>query len=641
MKYYQITFLPDNKTVTAEEGSTILEAARKAGISISSACGGNIVCGKCRVIVKKGSLKQESGGLLSPEELKQGLTMACATGVSEDATIEIPPESRTEKEEVLLQGKLFNLNEFLNTALPDQLCEAGLFKHSPLATKLLLKFSRSKSGNNLELLYDEIKKQYGYPATLSNLLSRKETGKLLDTIDGEITVTLSKVRDVTEITNIEPGDKSRRNYGLSIDIGTTTVVVHLIDLINKKTIDVSGSLNKQIAYGDDVITRIIFAEQEGGLIKLNKAITENINSLASILLTDNNLVPQDINAVMVAGNTTMIHLLLNIDPSYLRKEPYMPASRDITITSAIKAVINVNPRALLFCAPNVSSYVGGDVTAGVLVSGLTEKEELSIYIDMGTNGEIVFGNKDWLSCCACSVGPAFEGSGIKSGMRAVKGAIQEIIINKDDYKAACSVIGNGKPKGICGSGLIDLISEMLKTGLINRAGKIQIPEIPNPKSQIPIVRAGDEGLEYIVVPASESGTENDIVISQPDLDNLIRSKAAVYAGASTLIRKIGYKFNDIKRFYIAGAFGCHLDIEKAISIGMLPDIPKERFEYIGNASVTGAALILLSYQAIIKVQEVADAMTYIELSNDNNFHDEFMSAMFLPHTDLRLFPNYK
>jgi uncharacterized 2Fe-2S/4Fe-4S cluster protein (DUF4445 family) len=635
MKYCKITFLPDNKTVMVDTGSNILEAARKADISISSACGGNIVCGKCRVIVKSGNLKQESGGLLSPEELKQGLTLACATTISEDATIQIPPESHTEKEEVLLQGKLFNLNEFLKTVLPGQLGEAGLFKHSPLATKLLLKFATLRSGNILNHLYEEIKNQYGYPATLSNTLNRRETEKLLSATDGEITLTLGKVHDVTEITNIEPGNKLSRNHGLAIDIGTTTVVVHLVDLINKKTIDVAGSFNKQIAYGDDIITRIMFAEQKGGLEELNLAVTENINSLTDLLLANNNLKTDDINAVMVAGNTTMIHLFLNINPSYLRKEPYMPTSRDITIIPAKDAGIIVNPHGLLSCAPNVSSFVGGDVTAGVLVSGLTEKDELSMYIDMGTNGEIVFGNKDWLSCCACSIGPAFEGSGMKSGTRAVKGAIQKITISLDDYRAMCSVIGDVKPKGICGSGLIDLISEMLKTGLINRAGKIQ------KENKSHLIRNTEEGLEYIVVPATESGTEKDIVISQPDLDNLVRSKAAVYAGARTLIRKIGYTFEDIKRFYIAGAFGSHLDIEKAISIGMLPDIPKERFEYIGNASVTGAALILLSYPAMIKVQEVADAMTYIELSNDNIFHDEFMSAMFLPHTDLTLFPRYK
>ncbi|MEK7450160.1 MAG: ASKHA domain-containing protein, partial [Planctomycetota bacterium] len=358
------------------------------------------------------------------------------------------------------------------------------------------------------------------------------------------------------------------------------------------------------------------------------------NNLISSLAEEHHIKLEDITAVMCAGNTTMTHLVLNIDPSYIRKEPYIPTANEVPVIRAAEVGIKIHPRGLLACAPAVSSYVGGDVTAGVLVSGMAEKDELALYIDMGTNGEMVLGNKDWLACCACSVGPAFEGSGIKSGTRAVQGAIQKIKINKETFEPVVETIGHAKPRGICGSGLVDLLAEMKRVGIINRAGKMT--ESPSPR-----IRTGEEGLEYVVVWKKDAETKDDIMITQSDINHIIRSKAAIFAATRTLLKKMGYRVEDVQKFYIAGGFGNFLDIPKSIELGMIPDLPAEKFHYIGNGSVAGARHLLLSYAATHKVREIANKMTYMELSDDNTFHEEFISALFLPHTDLTLFPSLK
>ncbi|MBI4834222.1 MAG: DUF4445 domain-containing protein [Planctomycetes bacterium] len=544
MKTYKITFLPDNKTVIAQAGSTILETAQKSGIYITGVCGGDVVCGKCRVIIKSGKVKTEPTGLLTPQEIKEGVVLACYSNVIEDIVVEIPPESRAEEGEVLLKGKAFRKTS----------CQKSSVK----------------------------------------------------------------------------GD-----YGLAVDIGTTTVVAYLINQSSGKTLGAMGAFNRQITYGDDIITRIIFAGEKGGMEKLHQAVIGNINNLITALAFESKIKPDDIKSITVAGNTTMIHLLMKQDPGYLRREPYLPKSKRVEPIRASELGIKINPKGLLSCVPNVSSYVGGDVIAGLVACGMAEKDELALYVDMGTNGEMVLGNKEWLASVACSVGPAFEGSGIKSGTRAVKGAIDDVSINKSGCKALVRTIGKGKPKGICGSGLIELISEMLKARIINKAGKISTD------IKSPFIRKGDEGTEYVVVPAKDSLSGRDIVITQPDIDNIIRSKAAVYAGARTLLNKMNLTFKDIKRFYIAGAFGSHLDIEKSIAIGMLPDITRSKFKYIGNGSVAGASMILLDKSCMEKAEELADKMAYVDLSGDNIFHEEFISAMFLPHTDIKLFQSLR
>ncbi|MFC1524942.1 ASKHA domain-containing protein [Planctomycetota bacterium] len=638
MKQCKITFLPDKKTVTVEKGTTLIEAARKLGLYIQSVCGGDGVCGKCRVKVKKGRVVTDTTALLKPEEVKQGYVLACLSKIFENAQIEIPPESRAEEGEVLLGKRhpekldLYSPAEILE---PDIAIEARTYEHSPLATKICLKLPQSTledSISDLDRVYRELKQKHQLIHIQTGLTNIKSLGHLLRDNSWKITVTLGKRNETNELVFIEAGDTSKKNYGVAIDIGTTTVVAHLVDLVSEKTVGMQGSFNKQITYGDDIISRIIFASEKQGLERLHLAVVDNINTMIARLAEQHNIALKDITAVACAGNTTMIHLLLNIDPAYIRKEPYTPTASDVPVIRAAEAGIKIHYRGLLGCVPAVSSYVGGDVVAGVLASGMTHKDELALYIDMGTNGEMVFGNKDWLASCACSVGPAFEGSGLESGIRAIKGAIQRLEIGKD-FEPVVHTVGEAKPRGICGSGLIELIYEMRRVGLLDRAGKIA------KESKTKRVRKGDEGLEYVLAWAKETEIGKDVIITQSDLDNLMRSKAAVFAGVRVLLKKMGYACRDVGRFYIAGAFGNHLDIPKSIAIGLLPDLPLDKFQYIGNGSVLGARTVLLSYRALIDANKIADRMTYIELSNDNIFHEEFTSALFLPHTDLTLFPS--
>jgi len=659
MKKVNVLFAPAGKKIEVAGGVSILEAARLADIHIQSVCGGDGICGKCRVIIKKGSVESQPTALLTPEEVDDGVVLACESKIFEDVRIEIPPESRADEGEILLgavktsrPGRL-DIYSGVEELEADIIHEAKILEHSPLSTKLFLKLPRptlEDTVSDLERVYRELRKK-GISSFQTGLANIKYLGKFLREKNWNLTVTLGKRNGTTELVLIEGGDTSKVNYGVAVDIGTTTVVAHLVDLVNGETVGSMGSFNKQITYGDDIISRIIFAGEKEGLEKLHLAVIDNVNALIENLISEaqnkgKQMKLEDVTAVMCAGNPTMLHLLLSIDPTYLRKEPYIPVTNDMPVVRAAEVGIKINPRGLLACAPGVSSYIGGDITAGLLVSDLTEHADISMYIDMGTNGEIVLGNKDWLVCCACSVGPAFEGSGIKCGTRAIKGAIQKVKINSQSRPCICETIGNTSPNGICGSGLIELIYGLLEAGIINRAGKITTPLIPLNKGGIKggcsqFIRQGDGGLEYVIVPKEASATGRDIVITQADIDHIIRSKAAVYAGISTLLKKMGYNVNDVKKFYIAGGFGSHLDITKSISIGLLPNAERERFQYIGNGSVEGARMILLSYIAMHKAHKIAERMTYIELSNDNIFTEEFVSAMFLPHTDLTLFPGVR
>ena len=648
MNKVTITFSPSKKQVSVVQGTSILDAAREAGLHIQSVCGGDGVCGKCRVIIKKGKVESPPTGLLTPEEIDDGVVLACEAKVFNDISVEIPPESRADEGEILMgaQGphKKFDLYSNVEELAPDIIHEARIMEHSPLSTKIFLKLPPPTLDDiisDLERIYRALHK-LGVDHIQTGLANLKNIGGFLREHNWEVTVTLGKRNGTTELVQLEGGDTSKTNYGVAVDIGTTTVVTHLVDLVSEQTVCSMGAFNKQITYGDDIISRIIFASEKEGLEKLHMAVVDNINSLIQGCITDccnksKHIKLEDITCVLCAGNPTMTHLLLNIDPGYLRKEPYVPTTNEMPVIRAAEAGIKINHRGLLACAPGVSSYIGADITAGLLVSDLTEKPEVAMYIDMGTNGEIVLGNKDWLTCCACSVGPAFEGSGIRCGTRAIKGAIQKVKIPDPTKPAKAETIGDTAPNGICGSGLIELISEMLKAGIIDRAGKISLPKSAIRNSQSAIIREGSEGLEYVVVSADQSATGRDIILTQADIDHLIRSKAAVYAGMATLLKKINYTVKDVSRFYIAGGFGSHLDIAKAITIGLLPNAPLDRFSYIGNGSVEGARMILLSYIAMAKARQVADKMTYIELSTDNTFTEEFISAMFLPHTDLSLF----
>jgi len=641
MEKFKVTFYPDNKTIEVEKGKTILSAAISAGAYITSSCGGDGVCGRCKVILKKGQVLSQPTGRISLEERKRGMHLACLATIQSDLEVEVPPESRLDLEkltqedlELRLKG-LYSESEEVEPAT--SVLGEEIFVHSPLATKLYLELpspNLEDKISDLERLYRQIRRIQDIPIMQTGLANIRRLGELLRYSDWKVTVTLGKRNGTTEIVLIEPGDTSQKNFGLAFDIGTTTISGQLVDLNTKKVLGTKATYNKQASFGSDIITRIIYAQEQDGLEKLHHAVIDGMNQMIQELVQEHNIDLNDVNCVLCAGNTTMVHLLLRVEPTYIRREPYVPTANFVPTIRASEAGIKINPRGLLSCVPGVSSYVGGDTAAGVLSSGLYKEEDLSILIDIGTNGEIALGNKDFLIAAAASAGPAFEGSGVSCGMRASKGAIQKVKIAPGDFKVNYNTIGDVKPRGICGSGYIDIVAQMLGAGIIDKSGKIKAGDSR-------CVRNGESGREFVVAFKEESDATSDIVITETDIENLKRAKAAIYSATSVLTKHMNLDFSNIKKFFIAGGFGTYLDIDNAVAMGLLPDLEKSRFMFIGNSALAGSRQILLSYEAMKTVNEIARKITYFELSVDPGYMDEYMAALFFPHTDLSKFPSVR
>ncbi|MEK6576925.1 MAG: ASKHA domain-containing protein, partial [Nitrospirota bacterium] len=446
--------------------------------------------------------------------------------------------------------------------------------------------------------------------------------------DWSLTMTLLDYKGRVGAVDIRPGDCSKRRFGIAVDIGTTTLVVYLVDMASGRVIGTSSSYNAQVKCGDDVISRIVYTEREGGLEHINSLVIDNINGLIGQVTRDHQVDPSDIELMVAAGNTTMMHLFFAVDPKYIREEPYIPTANLFPHVRAGDLGIKINEDAVVYAVPGVASYVGGDITSGILASGLYKSRDLSLFIDIGTNGEIVLGNEEWLMTTACSAGPCFEGGGVRNGMRATEGAIEEVIIDPDNYDVKLGVIGNTRPIGICGSGMIDAVAEMFLTGVIDQRGKIQ-QDVNSDR-----VRGGEGGPEFVLAWGNESGTGKEIALTEPDLDNIIRAKGAIYAGFSILLKEAGIDFSAIEKIMIAGGFGKYINVKRAIMIGLLPDLPPEKFVFLGNTSIAGAYLTLISREMLSRAEEIAKKMTYIELSVSRSFMDEYVSALFLPHTDI-------
>jgi uncharacterized 2Fe-2S/4Fe-4S cluster protein (DUF4445 family) len=421
-------------------------------------------------------------------------------------------------------------------------------------------------------------------------------------------------------------------FGVAIDIGTTTVTVYLVNLFTGEAINTAAEYNAQIARGEDVISRIIYASKNNGLAELGGLVRRTINELIGRLADRNHVPRNQIYKATVAGNTTMMHLFLGLPPAPIRLTPYIPTVNRPQPVLASEVGLEIHPLASVDGLPGVASYVGADITAGVLAAGAHEAEGLTLFIDVGTNGEIVLGNKDWLMTCACSAGPAFEGSGVVCGMRAMRGAIEEVWVNSQTFEPTYRVIGETKPKGICGSGLISLLAELYVTGVVDKGGNFKMD------LGLSRLREGEHGPEYVVAWGAETALGRDIVLTKVDVDNLLRAKAAIYAGFNVLAQSVGVGLADVERVLIGGAFGKYINVEKAAQIGLLPDLPWERFTFLGNTAVKGAYMALLSRAARAEITAIAEKMTYLELSADNTFYEAFTSALFLPHTDLSLFP---
>ncbi|MEW6521562.1 MAG: ASKHA domain-containing protein [Thermodesulfobacteriota bacterium] len=630
-----ITFLPDKTTISVDDGENLLTAAASAGVYIHAFCGGEGVCGKCKVKIKEGQVASARSHLKAAE-YEDGVRLACQTRVVSDLVVEIP-------EAMGKDGRALKRKPKTTRAISARALEAliGKWDVDPPVEKRFIRLDPPSLDDNapdLQRLLRGIRKgcfdckepTYDHPEML------RELPFILREAHWEITAILLRGKREEEpdrIIAVEPGNTTDRLYGLAVDIGTTTVSGILIDLNNGKVLAEASAYNGQIRYGEDVISRIIYSQRPGGLRTLQERVVHTINEIIESVCRNVMISPSDISYIMAAGNTVMSHLLLGIDPKFVRETPYVPACSQFPLTRAASLGVMAHPSVRLFLYPSVASYVGGDIVSGVHACQMHQSPELTLFIDIGTNGEIVVGNMDWMMCTACSAGPAFEGGGIRFGMRASSGAIENFQIHPVTFDPMIVTIDRSKPRGICGSGLISIVAELLEAGVIDQQGKF------NRSIEHPRIRGGHDGYEYVLAWSKDSLIGEDIVITEVDIDNLIRAKGAMYAGYQTLLESVGMTFTDLDRIILAGNFGAYLDLERAISIGLLPDLDRNKFFYLGNGSLLGAQISLNDHKRFRQRSEVSRLITNMELSENPQFMNHYMAALFLPHTDLNLFPS--
>lgn len=635
----KVTFTSHNKEIYCNKGDKLLDVARDAEIFIDAPCNGNVSCGKCKVRLIKGKVDTEKTHHIRDEEWNQGYILACNTKVIEDIDIEVPSKLSSPMYGMKIEGSDKKKDkEVFDRA--KKIIEENNFEFKTNIVKTYIEIEEPTLDDNIsdiDRIERHVRNNLRYDEIDFTIELLRKVPTVIREDNFKVTITYIKKKNKITILNIESGNTENKLYGVAIDIGTTSVVVCLVDLYTKEIVDKASSGNAQIKYGADVIHRIVYSTKKNGLKELNEAIIEEtINPLLHSIYTKNNVDKDNVVSLVVAGNTTMTSLFLGVYTDFLRQEPFIPPFLKSPRLIGKDVGLNINDSAYVFLAPSVASYVGGDITAGVLSAGIWSSEENVLFIDLGTNGEIVFGNQDYMMSCACSAGPAFEGGGISCGMRASNGAIEKVKIDKETLKPTLTTIGDVSPIGICGSGIIDLICQMLLTGIIDRRGKIH-RDIDNER----IIFNEYEIGEYVLAFKEEYNLDHDITINEVDIDNFIKAKGAIYSGASVLIESLGMDFSVIDKVYIAGGIGNNLDIENSILIGLLPDIEREKFIYIGNSSLVGSYLALISKDAKKKLQEIGSEITYVELSVYPTYMDEFISACFLPHTNIEQFPTIK
>jgi uncharacterized 2Fe-2S/4Fe-4S cluster protein (DUF4445 family) len=663
MTIYTVHFEPGNKAVAVPGGTMLTEAARLAGYDLNQPCGGQGRCGRCAVIVDdaRSAVRRRSTIRLSSEDVAAGYALACQTVVEGDAWITVPPQQAIER-------RLTTHKAAARIEVP--------FAYDPRRHQPIQRYYLRLNPPDLSDQTDDWSRvsrelaKFGIEQPQVDLLLLREMPHVLRAIPREKPDLNAQASDetpdvwhdaaepwqVTAVVSLDtwdrpsgppqllallPGDHTDRNLGAAIDIGTTTVTVWLVDLDSGEVVAQAGDYNGQIARGEDVISRIIYARKPGGLAELQELVVGTINRLLRAACKQVDASATEILKLAIAGNTTMMHLLLAIPPESIRLSPFVPVVNYPPTLRAGELRLATHPQAIVDCLPGVASYVGADISAGVLSARMDEAPELNLFIDVGTNGETVLGNADWMITCACSAGPAFEGAGVEHGMRATVGAIEEVWINHETLEPVYRVIGREteKPRGICGSGLLSLLAEMFVTGVVNKAGILNVGASPR-------VREGKHGPEYVVAWADETATGEAISITNVDIDNLMRAKAAIYAGFTVMAQSVGVDLADISTMLIGGSFGQYINVEKAVQIGLLPDLPApagsaspwDRFKFLGNTAIRGAYMALLRRDVRAHLNDIARMMTYLELSADNAFFDAFRSAMFLPHTDMTQFP---
>jgi uncharacterized 2Fe-2S/4Fe-4S cluster protein (DUF4445 family) len=596
----RIFFHPSNKLVTVPKNSTVLDAIRQAEIPFESICGGKGECNKCKVVFLKGSCTAGSPKSirgLTPAEVERNYCRACQTLVTGNCEFSLPVESRIDAPSILV---------------------SHVELHPPLSPVVANYLLRPDQGDRLFPLQRSLRlEEY---RGIRPHMTRQQHDDLLNART-TVTVTISTANGYPEVLGISAGDLREQLFGVALDLGTTTIVGALLNLATGTVLARSSVLNRQIIFGEELLTRIAYAKTPTGAKHLQAAAIESINEVITNLATAAQVPVQSIVDLCIAGNTVMSHLLLGLETRTL-EQPNPDISRSPVIIRAGSLQIASHPGAYIFVLPAVSRFVGGDAVGDVLASSVSALQELMLIVDLGTNGEIMLGNADWLSSVSCASGPAFEGAGISSGMRAMRGAIDHVTIDPVSGQVSFTTIQNGEPRGICGSGIIDAAAAMVAAGILDFTGKLVETK--------PGVRAGEGGSEFVLVSREKTATGRDICITSPDMTYLMDSKAAVCGAVGVLLKKYCTLVRDIRHVYLAGAFGAFSDMKNIVAFGILPLFPKAEFHAVGNGSLAGAMACLLSQEMRKKAQEISRKMVYIDLLIDADFMDEYTAALHIP-----------
>lgn len=637
---HKVTFKFENSedvTVFAAFGESLLEVARKTNVAIDAPCGGNGACGKCKVKLLGGTLDSKKTSHISDEEYNSGWRLACISKIVDDVDILVPDIASAYKSRMKM-ADLSSAEEVKTfEELKQQIAEVGIELKNNLEVIEVTMCAPSLDDTmpDNERFTWAVQETTGMDKIRVPYSVIKKMAHVFRSSDFHVKAVIRRTSRDIFVYDVVPSCEEPVVAGIAVDIGTTSVSAIIIDMISGAILAKGSAGNGQIRYGADVINRIIETTKPGGRERLQDAIVEEtLNPLILNMCASARLKPRQIYRLCIGANTTMNHLLMGVEADPIRMEPYIPTFFKTNSLYASDIGLKVNPDAHIILAPNIGSYVGGDITAGTFVSMIWNKPEFSIFIDLGTNGEIVFGNSDFLMSCACSAGPAFEGGDISCGMRATDGAIEAITIDKDTLEPSYSVIGDPgtKPVGLCGSGIIDLIAELFRCGVINPKGQI-VREGTR-------IRRDQFGMgSYIIAFEEEAGSVKDVELTEADIDSFIRAKGAIFSAIRTMLSYCDFDISMIEHVYVAGGIGSGINMTNAIRIGMFPDIPVEMYHYLGNTSLAGSYAMLYSTEAERKVYEIAQNMTYIELSNVPTYMDEFVAACFVPHTDSALFPS--
>ena len=636
---FKVTFSFEDGSMVetfANAGDNLLEVARSANVAIDAPCSGNGACGKCRVQLKSGELESKKTLHISDEEYQAGWRLSCCSKISADVNVLVPDIASAYKSRMKV-ADLSSKEEiaiFENAKSDIQLAGIELKNSLEVVDVLMDVPSLDDTMPDNERLTRALRKYLNINRVRIPYVVLKKLPDVLRENNFAVKCVIRATSDDMYVYDIFGKDEDVIIGGLAIDIGTTTVSAVLINMENGEILAKSSAGNGQIRFGADVINRIVESQKPGGQKKLQDAvIKETINPMIHEMCKSAKFPKDHIYRMCVASNTTMNHLFAGINADPLRTEPYIPAFFKTNSLFASDVGVDINKDAHIIMAPNIGSYVGGDITAGTLVSQIWNRPEFSLFIDLGTNGELVFGNSDFMMSCACSAGPAFEGGDISCGMRATDGAIEACTIDKETMEPTYKIVGDPgtKPVGLCGSGIIDVISELYICGIINPKGKF----IREGKR----IKHDKYGMgSYILAFEEEAGSVKDVEITEVDIDNFIRAKGAIFSAIRTMLTSLDFDVSMIDDVYVAGGIGSGINMQNAVNIGMFPDILIEKFHYIGNSSLTGAYLMLLSTPAEKKTYELAANMTYMELSTVPIYMDEFVGACFIPHTDTSMFP---